>query len=150
MSVFSKNYGTAIRNAGQRFKRTWERSIQVNFEQQGRPKWDDSSKKKKDPALMTLSLNGYLKNSIQVKRTGNKVVASSAMKYAKIHNDGWSGTVKAHTRTIKKGKNKGQTQNVSSHKRVVPARPFLPPQDKDMKMLRKYLLDELQKNVGGK
>ena len=121
MSSSSDGLKRAIRNTCHRFSDLWQKSIAINFEDEGRPKWKPAVKKDKNPLLKTGTLNSYMKNAVKVKPRNNKIVAScGTIHYAKAF----------------------------SFNKKNP-RPFLPPQDKDIVMLTRMLQDEIKKNVGG-
>lgn len=72
----------------------------------------------------------HLSRSTQYKKTGpGEVTISNPVPYASIHNDGFEGNVnvKAHKRTISKGKNKGNKYSVRAFSRrmYIPQRQFM-------------------------
>ena len=81
------------------------RSIEMNFEHEGRPnKWEKSQRAKAEGGR-TLSLSGKLRNSISYKISGDKITFGTNIIYAKIHQFGGhlnkTVTVKEHERNIK-------------------------------------------------
>jgi len=119
------------------------KSIRRNFEQEGRPKWDPSKKKRRDTGLKTLTDSGNMsKIQAQTNQTngGVEIVllpgpASAA--YARIQHEG--GTINMPARQLRFRKDKsGNTRFAkNTHKRVtketmskpysvtIPARPYL-------------------------
>lgn len=71
-----------------------------------------------------LNQTGKLRRSIRATVKGNAVVFTSAVPYAAIHNDGWSGTRRAHTRRISRN-GKNITQHVRAHHVTIPQRQFI-------------------------
>lgn len=72
----------------------------------------------------------HLSRSTQYKKTGpGEVTISNPVPYASVHNDGFEGNVnvKAHKRTISKGKNKGDKYSVRAFSRrmYIPQRQFM-------------------------
>lgn len=72
----------------------------------------------------------HLSRSTQYKKTGpGEVTISNPVPYASVHNDGFEGNVnvKAHKRTISKGKNKGNKYSVRAFSRrmYIPQRQFM-------------------------
>ena len=72
----------------------------------------------------------HLSRSTQYKKTGpGEVTISNPVPYASVHNDGFEGNVnvKAHNRTISKGKNKGDKYSVRAFSRrmYIPQRQFM-------------------------
>jgi phage gpG-like protein len=81
-----------------------DRSIQLNFRNEGRPdKWKKSHRAEILNEL-TLTDSAVLKNSIKVQFKDQKFIAGSNVEYARIHQEGGtinkSVTVKAHKRKI--------------------------------------------------
>ncbi len=72
----------------------------------------------------------HMSRSTQYKKTGpGEVTISNPVPYASVHNDGFEGNVnvKAHKRTISKGKNKGDKYSVRAFSRrmYIPQRQFM-------------------------
>ena len=72
----------------------------------------------------------HLSRSTQYKKTGpGEVTISNPVPYASVHNDGFEGNVnvKAHKRTISKGKNKSNKYSVRAFSRrmYIPQRQFM-------------------------
>ena len=98
-----------------KFKDKVRNSVVRNFEVGGRPtKWTPSKRsqlthKSKADGISrkgkTLVDKGILRNSINTRIVGNRIVTESPVKYARIHNEGGTITgtfaVKSHTRIIK-------------------------------------------------
>ena len=88
------------------------------------------SKGKGSQYLPLHSSREHLSRSTQYKKTGpGEVTISNPVPYASVHNDGFEGNVnvKAHKRTISKGKNKGDKYSVRAFSRrmYIPQRQFM-------------------------
>ena len=99
-------------------------SINRNFKVEGRPvKWIQSRRAEEEGG-QTLRDKGTLKNSIFSKVYKHKIQFGSNLKYAAVHQYGFSGTVSVpeHSRKTKYG-----STRVRAHSRRMrlPARPFI-------------------------
>lgn len=100
---------------------TVRRSVERNFEAQGRPaKWTPSQRVLRTGG-QTLSLTGRLRRSFSVQATGSRAVVGTNVVYAAIHQMGG--------RAGRGGKVK------------LPARPFLLVQDEDWREIERQLAD---------
>jgi phage virion morphogenesis protein len=138
---------------------TVRRSVEKNFDEEGRPPWRLSRR-----ALYTddktLTHTGRLRKSITYAAFNDRVEIGTNVRYAAVHQFGYSGTVsvgqhtrKVKTRDIKEGKKtiaKG-IGVVRSHQRKmnIPARPFLMVQDEDWQEIRDAILDYIARPRGG-
>lgn len=128
------------------------KSVQRNFREGGRPKWEPSAKRGKLKGTKTLVVTGTLSNITTKTDTARGVVmlksSQGSRAYAQIQHEG--GTIFIPARTVKRrkvtaGKNRGRSVFASSrHKKTtetqtkpykikIPARPFMtiPPEDWD-------------------
>lgn len=112
-------------------------------------KWKPRKKGDKNPKKRNLLVNrGRLIKSIGLKIRGTRVIISTAVPYAKIHNEGGkiSGTVsvKKHDRKTKKGKTpvKGHTRKVNI---TIPKRQFMGQSKQVWDELSKELTEKLSK-----
>lgn len=91
-----------------------------------------------------LMQSGKLRRSIHAQVRGTAVVFTSAVPYAAVHNEGWSGTRRAHTRRIKsKDKKTVITQHVKAHHVTIPERRFIG----DAPEVRKAVEEIIKENV---
>lgn len=139
-------------------------SIIRNFEVGGRPdKWKPSGRSSethkssydnRSRSGKTLVDTGTLRNSIQVKIQGSKLVAGTPVVYAKIHDQGGrinkTASVRSHTRRITQAFGhpiSAKNITVSAHTRKmninIPKREFLKVQPDDYN----YFLDTIRKEV---
>ena len=114
-----------------------------NFERKAffTKKW----KKRADPNAKgsLLVVTGTLRRSIKAEERPNGVLFSSAVPYAKIHNEGGKGTksVRAHTRRSKNGK----TYTVKAHMRkfTMPQRQFVGDGKRTQEIIKGVINDNL-------
>ena len=100
---------------------TVRRSVERNFEAQGRPaKWLSSQRVLRTGG-QTLSLTGRLRRSFSVKATGSRATVGTNVVYAAIHQAG------------------GKTGR--GGKATIPARPFLLVQDEDWREINRQLAE---------
>lgn len=98
---------------------TVRRSVERNFEAQGRPaKWTPSQRVLRTGG-QTLSLTGRLRRSFSVQATGSRAVVDTNVVYAAIHQMGGKA---------------GRGGKVK-----IPARPFLMVQDEDWEVIRQKI-----------
>lgn len=96
-----------------------------------------------------LNQSGKLRHSIRAQVRGNAVVFTSAVPYAAIHNEGWSGTRRAHTRRIKsKDKKTVITQHVRAHHVTIPQRQFIGDAPEVKKIVEDIIKENVEKAVG--
>lgn len=111
------NLSPAMRAIGE----TVRRSVERNFEAQGRPgKWPPSQRVLRTGG-QTLSITGRLRRSFSVHATGSRATVGTNVIYAAIHQMGG-----------KAGK---------GHKATIPARPFLMVQDEDWAEINRQLAE---------
>lgn len=109
-------------------------SVERNFAAGGRPKWDESTRVKREGG-QTLSLTGRLRRSFTVEAGNDRVAVGTNVIYAAIHQFG--GKTSPSVIRPKKAKAlfwRGARHAVKSVKHPgskIPARPFLVVQDED-------------------
>ena len=133
-----------------------DRSIAMNFRQGGRPeKWKPSQRALRTGSGKTLIDTGILVNSINTRiATESKLIASTPTKYAKAHNDGFSGTVsvKSHNRLIRQAFGRPiepKEINIKAHQRNMnlPKREFMMLQTSDVEYFSKMIQQELSNEL---
>ncbi len=118
-----------------------------NFERKGffGDKWTPRKNTKGKGTL--LHVTGKMRRSIRAGITGRGVRFTSPLPYTGLHNQGGKFTqnVKAHTKKIKKGKNKGKTYSVRSHTRTLtmPQRQFIGDHPKVQEAIKAIIYENL-------
>ncbi|KWT81149.1 phage virion morphogenesis protein [Candidatus Magnetominusculus xianensis] len=128
-------------------------SVKKNFEVSGRPKWRPSMKLRKNPEDKTLILHGDLSTLFHRKAYNNRVEIGTNVKYAGVHQFGFSGvvtqSVNRHTRRMTDRSGRVRSVAVSAHSRQarinIPPRPFMMAQDEDFAAIEELLKRWLRK-----
>ena len=100
-----------------------------NFERKGffGDKWTPRKNTRARGSL--LHVTGKMRRSIRAHISGNAVKFTSALPYTTLHNEGgkFAQSVRTHSKTIHKGKNKGKSYSVRAHSRMLtmPQRQFI-------------------------
>lgn len=105
-------------------------------------KWRTSVRAQSEGGV-TLSDTGLLKNSIRYKAKNGGVAVGTDVIYAKTHQDGFSGVIKAKTSKGLRFRIGNRWINKRSVKVNIPARPFIGISEDDMVEIKTIIMDAL-------